>query len=270
MKSIVYITLLFIFSTIISCKTDINNKETATLKISSTTVETSKPVQTPTKADLIINEAIIAHGGDLYKEADYSFVFRGKTYRFTNNNEQFAYSVESSKGNTKTQDFLINGRFEREVNGVKKTLSQKNINKYTEALNSVIYFAILPYKLSDAAVNKAYVDNTKIKGQSYEVIQVTFDQEGGGKDYDDEFHYWVNTQTKKIDYLAYNYITNEKGVRFRSAYNPRVVDGITFQDYVNYKAAWGTPLKDLPAMYEKGELKELSKIITENVTNLKK
>ena len=52
------------------------------------------------------------------------------------------------------------------------------------------------------------------------------------------------------------------------AYNTRVIDGITFQDYINYKAAVGTALKDLPALYEKGKLKELSKIETENVVNL--
>jgi len=269
MKSITYIAGLLLFSIIISCKTDVDNKSTAALKIE-TSAEAPQPSQTSTKADLIIDEAIAAHGGDLYKQANYSFVFRGKTYRFINNNDQFTYSVESIKGDNKTEDFLINGAFERRVNGELKTLSQKNINKYIEALNSVVYFAILPYKLSDAAVNKAYVETTTIKGQTYDVIQITFDQEGGGKDYDDEFHYWINTQTKKVDYLAYSYITGEKGVRFRTAYNPRVVDGITFQDYVNYKASWGTPLKDLPAMYEKGELKELSKIITENVTNLKK
>jgi hypothetical protein len=29
--------------------------------------------------------------------------------------------------------------------------------------------------------------------------------QNGGADFDDEFHYWINKQTHKIDYLAYNY-----------------------------------------------------------------
>jgi hypothetical protein len=37
------------------------------------------------KADSIVNGAIEAHGGKLYDNADYSFVFRGTKYRFQNN-----------------------------------------------------------------------------------------------------------------------------------------------------------------------------------------
>ena len=72
-----------------------------------------------------------------------------------------------------------------------------------------------------------------------------------------------------MDYLAYMYNVNGGGIRFRSYYNRRVIDGITFQDYVNWGAELGTSLDQLPHMYEAGTLKELSKIVTENVKNLK-
>jgi len=62
---------------------------------------------------------------------------------------------------------------------------------------------------------------------------------------------------------------NKGGVRFRSAYNRRVIDGIIFQDFINYKAKIGTPLFDLPSLYEKGELEELSRIETKDIQNLK-
>ena len=70
-----------------------------------------------------------------------------------------------------------------------------------------------------------------------------------------------------MNYMAYSYHTNDGGVRFRSAYNPRTVDGIRFQDYVNWEAPIGTPLEELPKLYENGQLKELSKIETEAVQN---
>jgi hypothetical protein len=55
------------------------------------------------------------------------------------------------------------------------------------------------------------------KDKQYDVVGVTFGQDGGGKDFDDEFHYWINKQTHKVDYLAYSYRTNDGGVRFRTA-----------------------------------------------------
>ena len=165
---------------------------------------------------------------------------------------------------------LKNGRFSHTKNGVETELSKKDITIYTEDVNSVVYFATLPYKLGDRAVNKTYHESTIIKGQEYDVIAVDFDQEGGGIDYEDKFMYWINSETKTIDYLAYSYETNVGGVRLRTAYNPRTIDGIRFQDYVNYKVEQGTPLAEIPGLFEKGELEELSRIITEDVVNLGK
>lgn len=220
------------------------------------------------KANQILNQAIEAHGGTLYNKASYSFVFRGKTYSFSNKNGDYEYGVKSNTEEGQVQDFIKNGSFVRYINEKEASLSQKDVDKYSEALNSVIYFTTLPYKLQDKAVNKSYKGVIGIKGKDYDILEITFNKEGGGKDYDDEFYYWINSDTKKIDYLAYSYSVNNGGVRFRSAFNTRVIDGVTFQDYVNYKSNVGTPLKDLPVLYEKGQLKELSRIITENVINL--
>ena len=219
------------------------------------------------KADSIVNRAIEAHGGDLYKKADYSFIFRDKKYRFKNDGSSYEYSSEVQKGDSLIKDVMINNDFKRYINTKQQALSAENAGKYGESLNSVIYFATLPYKLQDASVNKKFIEETTIKDKKYDVIKVTFGQDGGGKDFDDEFHYWINKQTHKIDYLAYSYLTNDGGIRFRAAFNTRVVDGITFQDYINYEAPLETALIKLPKLFEERKLKELSQIITENVVN---
>lgn len=216
----------------------------------------------------IVNEAIKAHGGDLYDSAHYQFVFRDKLYSFENING-FTYKVISkdSLGN-QIEDFLQDGKLARTVNTELVKLSKKDIAKYSEALNSVIYFATLPHKLNDKAVQKEGIGETIIKGEDYDVVKVTFGKVGGGKDYDDVFMYWINKKSHYINYLAYSYSVNEGGVRFRSAYNPRTIDGIRFQDYINWEAPVGTPLKELPAMFEKEQLKELSRIETKDIQNL--
>ncbi|WP_366185956.1 DUF6503 family protein [Flavobacterium ovatum] len=241
-----------------SCK---NKNETVT---ETTTNKTEKPLS---KADSIVNQAIEAHGGKLYEQADYSFIFRDKKYRFKNNNSSNTYSSEIQKGDSLILDVMTADHFERTINGKSQNLNKDDSAKYSESLNSVIYFTTLPYKLQDAAVNKKFIEETAIKGKKYDLIKVTFSQDGGGKDFDDEYSYWINKDIHKIDYLAYNYHVNEGGVRFRAAFNSRVIDGITFQDYINYEAPVGTDLKDLPKLYEEGKLKELSKILTEHVVN---
>ena len=223
-----------------------------------------------TKSDTLVAETIKAHGGELYENASYGFTFRDKYYSFENSDRSYTYTMSVSEGGDELKYMLKNGKFTHTKNGAETELSTKDIVKYTEDVNSVVYFATLPNKLNDRAVNKTYVHSTGIKGQNYDVIAVDFDQEGGGIDYDDKFMYWINSDSKTIDYLAYSYETNVGGVRFRTAYNPRTIDGIRFQDYINYKVPKGTPLKDIPALYEKDELIELSRIETEDAVNLRK
>lgn len=218
------------------------------------------------KGDSIIAQAILAHGGDRYDFANYSFVFRKKKYDFVHTADGYRYQVSFENDNGQlVKDVLINGAFTRYVNQQVVNLSEKDVTKYSEALNSVIYFATLPHKLGDMAVNKKYHETTTIHGKQYYGVEVFFDKEGGGTDYDDTYYYWVNTDTNIIDYLAYNYTVNGGGARFRSAYNRRVVGGIVFQDYINWKADKGISLSDLPVLYESKSLLELSKIKTENV-----
>lgn len=219
--------------------------------------------------ELILKKTVKAHGGKKYDTAHFSFVFRGNKYSFKNNKGLFTYTSTKEKNGKTIVDILENGVIKRTIDGVEKNLSEKEKIGYSGSLNSVIYFATLPHKLQDKAVKKAHKGSTKINGQSYEVLEISFEQEGGGRDHDDVFHYWINQKTNIIDYLAYNYQVNGGGVRFRSAYNSRKVDGIVFQDYVNYKAKVGTPLADLPKLYESGQLKELSRIETEEVKSLK-
>lgn len=263
MRTQKYVVVVTCIATLFAC----NLKETN--KVVSKEKKITAKVIKPSKAELILNQAINAHGGRLYDEANYSFVFRGNTYHFKNDNKNYEYLKSSQKDTLLTKDLLKNGKFSRTVNGKNIVLTQKGIKSATGAINSVIYFATLPHKLKDASVNKTYIGETTIKDKNYVILGITFNQEGGGEDFDDEFHYWINTETKKIDYLAYNYKVNNGGVRFRSAYNRRIIDGITFQDYINYKAELGTPLEQLPKLYEAEKLKELSNIKTENILNLK-
>lgn len=227
---------------------------------------TAKPLS---KAEQVLAEAIAAHGGKRYATSHYSFVFRKKTYTFKNDQANYSYTVTSTKDGQEIVDRLDNTGLSRMIAGKAVALSEKDQLRYSGGLNSVIYFATLPYKLQDPAVKTAYQGITTIKGKSYEVLEVRFAEENGGRDHDDVFYYWINQESHRIDYLAYNYRVNNGGVRFRSAYNSRVVGGILFQDYINYKAPVGTPLVDLPGLYEKEKLKELSVIATEEVINLK-
>ena len=218
-------------------------------------------------AQVIIDKAIQVAGGSNYVTYNMSFDFRNRHYISKRENGIYEYSRISNKdGEQEIASYGNMKPFELRVNGKLKTIPMKGADNIKNSINSVNYFLLLPFGLNDAAVFKMYKGQTTIKTKVYDIIQVTFSENGGGKDFEDVYFYWINSETSKVDYLAYSYLVNGGGVRFREAYNERYVEGIRFVDYNNYKPkAENIELQILPVLFEKGELDLLSKIETENI-----
>lgn len=213
----------------------------------------------------IVDEAIKAAGGDHYNQVEIEFTFRDRDYGAKFKDGYFEY-VRLFKDSAKVyRDVLTNDGFHREINGKKVEIPDSMAAKYANSVNSVIYFALLPKGLNDPAVNKEYLGTKQIKGQDYHKIKITFDQKGGGKDFNDEFVYWINKKNQHVDYLAYKYHTDGGGMRFREAYNARTVGGIRFVDYVNYKPKEDVALLNIDDAFMNGKLEELSRIDLENL-----
>lgn len=197
---------------------------------------------------------------------DFSFDFRGANYSFHHDEGGFRYTKLIETDSLIQKDVFTSDGFTRVVNGDTLQLKKEENKKYSESLNSVIYFVCLPQKLKDEAENMGDLGQTEIKGENYNTLKVYFVEDGGGEDFEDEFLYWVNAETHYIDYLAYRYNVNGGGVRFRSAYERRIVNGMVFQDYINYEAPFDAELINLPMQYEIDSLNELSRIIIDNIT----
>jgi hypothetical protein len=214
----------------------------------------------------IIDKAIEAAGGEKYLHSTIEFDFRDRHYIAQREGGKYSYErIFKDSGNT-THDFLNNDGFKREINNTLVEVADSMKVKYTSSVNSVIYFALLPYGLNDAAVQKKFMGETSIDSVEYYVIEITFAQEGGGEDHEDVFMYWVNKKDFTIGYMAYSYEeTDGVGLRFRKAYNPRYINGILFQDYLNLKPNAETKITVLEELYKNGELMELSKIELVNV-----
>ncbi len=219
-------------------------------------------------AGTIIRSAIKSAGLDRFEDAKASFNFRGKQY--TCQNKQGAYKYERKFTSEKGEDIidiLTNEGFTRLTNGDTTALEDKKARAYSNSVNSVIYFAFLPFRLNDPAVKAKYLAKVDINGKSYHKIQVSFLEKGGGDDFDDVFIYWFDTKTYRMDYLAYEYHTDGGGMRFREAFNARNVVGATIQDFKNYKPKekGSIPLDKIDLAFQNDQLELLSEIILENM-----
>ncbi|WP_299220601.1 DUF6503 family protein [uncultured Aquimarina sp.] len=214
----------------------------------------------------IVNKTIENAGGSKFDKASIRFTFRGKEYRSVRSNGNYQLERLISGTDGMVHDILNNRGLSRFIESCSVKVVDSMVTKISDGVNSVHYFANLPYGLNAPAVNKELVGESKIKNISYYKIKVTFDQEGGGTDFEDEFMYWIHKENFTIDYLAYKYAVDGGGIRFREAYNPRIINGIRFVDYKNYKTDnLSTSLSRLDVMFENEQLKLLSKIELEDI-----
>jgi len=217
-------------------------------------------------AEDLIAKSIQAHGFDK-KNIAIEFDFREYHYKLIRNPSFYSYSRETQKEGKYIKDVMNSEKkLQRFVNDTLFSLSDSIANVYSNSLNSVLYFFQLPKPLQDSAVIADVLDSIQIKGKSYWTLKIIFIQKSGGDDFQDEYRYWINKKTFLVDYLAYNYITDGGGTRFRKAINQRKQKKYLFQDYENFKPEMKFELLDeLPRLYQKGSLKEISLIENRNI-----
>lgn len=219
-------------------------------------------------AEVIIEKSIEAAGGELFDRSDINFDFRDIHYRALRDQGKFQLERHFKDSLSEIRDILDNFGFERFRDEEKVHLSDSLTSLYSNSVNSVHYFSVLPYSLDGKAVHKAYLGSKEIKGKDYHKIKVTFSEDGGGDDFEDEFIYWIAKDSFSVDYLAYSFkeLDGEIGFRFREAYNIRMSNGLRFADYKNFKPT--TPevnLEKLDDLYIADKLQLLSKIELKNV-----
>lgn len=222
----------------------------------------------PTDAQKIVDRAIEAHGGKAFEQAHIQFDFRDRTYVYKREDGIFEYRrIFADSSGRQVTDILSNTDFTRLINGDTTQLKEKKASAYASSVNSVVYFALLPYRLNDEAVQKEYLGTAELEGIPYHKVRVSFTEEGGGEDFEDIYVFWFRQDTHTVDYLAYSFHTNGGGYRFRKAYNPRTLGGIRWQDYINYKPATteGLQVAQLDELFKTGKLEELSRIELKNL-----
>jgi hypothetical protein len=215
----------------------------------------------------IIDKTIEVSGVAALDDSDLIFTIRDIRYRAIRSYGNFSLIRMITEGEDWTVDSLTNTGFTRRFNYETVNVTDSMAVRYSASVNSVHYFSVLPYGLNDTAVNKKLLEDITIKNKIYSTVKVTFNQDGGGEDFEDVFMYWVNKETSKIDYLAYSYNEADgKGIRFREGYNERYIEGVRFVDYNNYKPEDSAiTLIDLPQLFDNGALQLLSKIELEAI-----
>lgn len=218
-------------------------------------------------AKRLIEHVKLKHGSEKIEKSDIRFDFREHKYKYIiEGNEAVKYRIKENDSGEVTTDMWKGENLIRDINGETIELSDSLENLFKSSINSVFYFTFLPLNLSDPAVVPKIIDTVTIKNKSYIQVQVTFQEEGGGEDFEDVYMYWFHEEDHTLDYLAYQYFTNEGGIRFREAIDRQVVNDITFQNYINYKPKDDdVDINTIHEDFNNDDLQEVSRIENKNI-----
>ena len=218
------------------------------------------------EAHEIVDRSVNAHGLSSLADAEMSFLFRERSFSAWRNDGLFRYSrtYTDSLGRI-VDESMDNDSIYRSIDGEIQILDAAEKRKIEVAINSVIYFASLPFPLWDPGVLLQKLEDEQIADQLYHRIEVTFTEEGGGEEFRDRFIYWVNADNYLIDFMSYYYFTDGGGSRFRVATDRlRPAGAIIINNYDNYSTVSRNltidEIEDYAALYQLDSLRLVSQI----------
>ncbi len=221
----------------------------------------------------LLDRARIHHGSAVLDRAEVTFSFRGVPFVLRRDGGRFRYArtFTDSLGRS-VEEVVDNDGAHRFVEGEEVALSRGEADRVGTAVNSVAYFALLPAPLADPAVHARLLSPDRVGGEAYDRVEVTFEREGGGADWEDRYVYWLRQVDGQIGHYAYTYeptpgdtARTETGTRFRVPLGATRVGGVLFQDWQNLTADPLEALDHFGDLYDAGETFEVSTVVLDSI-----
>jgi hypothetical protein len=134
-------------------------------------------------AQKIIDKTIVFSGADKVSNAKISLKFRDKDYAAIRKNGEFKLFRGTKKDSISVNEVLTNNSYKRLINTQSVKVADSMITKYSNSINSVHYFSVLPFGLNDKAVQKKLLASSTINEKEYYKVEITFSEYGGGEDF---------------------------------------------------------------------------------------
>lgn len=220
----------------------------------------------------IVARAIEHHGGDLYESTESSFEIASAsgTFRVEVRRDGGVYSqaVESVTQEGRRRVVATNDGVELSIDGEARRVPEDQARRLRDHVAARVWFPYLPYGLANDGV---YTHDLGMEEwpagegggtRPLHKVKVTF-QPGTSTDADDEYLFWFDPETGRLEQLAYSF---DGGLRFRVAKSFRRVGGILFADHENYGLdERGRNVDEVtPALVENG-LEHISTIELRNI-----
>lgn len=221
-------------------------------------------------AQQVVDRAIAFHGGELYERSETALTItsRSGSFRVISRvqGDLFDHTVVgTTRDGVERKVRSTNETVELWLDGAPQEVPPEREQRWRDMVNARVYFPFLPYRLNDPGVRKRDLGFEEWDGRRLRKLEVTFES-GTSTDAEDEYLYWFDPETGRLEQFAYSFHTGNGGLRLRRGFNYRRVGGILFMDSENWGVnGQGRRVEEVtPELLEK----ELEKISTVTVTDI--
>ncbi|MEJ2085098.1 MAG: hypothetical protein P8Y44_05380 [Acidobacteriota bacterium] len=145
---------------------------------------------------------------------------------------RFLYDVSAIDHSQQRRVVWTNDRLDLWVEGVRTAIKKDREQTLRDWAMARIYFCFLPFRLNDESVLKEDLGLEDWQGRSLHKVKVTF-KAGTSSGAEDEYLYWFEPQSGRLEQFAYSFSGDPGGLRFRRAMSFRRVGEILFFDQEN-------------------------------------
>lgn len=189
-------------------------------------------------AQEMVDRAIAFHGGELYENTETAFTLASRSGGFRVisrvEGDRFDHTViGTGRDGAERKIQVTNESVELWIDGVPQEVAPAAEQRLRDVVNARIYFPFLPYRLNDPGVHKRDLGFEEWDGRRLRKIEVTFET-GSSTSAEDEYRYWFDPKTGRLEQFAYRFHSGDGGVRFRRGFNYRRVGGLLFMDSENW------------------------------------
>jgi hypothetical protein len=192
----------------------------------------------PPKLDrlAIVDRAIEHHGGDRYAASETALDLCSLSGCFhlvvRVDGGLYDYDVRGEVRGVERRVRASNDRVERWDDGEPAALDPEGERRARDFVDARVYFPFLPYRLNDPGVYKQDLGLERWGERELHKVKVTFER-GSSSAAEDEYLYWFDPGSGRLEQFAYSFAGSPGGLRFRRGHGHRRVGGLLFFDQEN-------------------------------------
>lgn len=257
--------VIFIFSfLLISCKNESGKKVDKDDTVEYTAPELN--ISSNTRGKEIINTLEVETGGENRETAAIIYTYKDQNYRIERNCGWFEFKQDLSESDSNEVLKMDNLELIQFINDrPRRDLADSTKLRLSKNLKEKLFFLELPFGLNSPTVQKEFLKNVEIKGDSLAELKIEFIEDNYDQAYLVEAIFWVDEKTEEIAYLAVKF--GAEGVKFLKPLNRRMIKEIRFTDYEVYrpKKNKNYALDELAEAFEKEKLEKVGNMEYHNI-----